>query len=170
MLLRSRACSQCGASVPRRAASCPYCGTHFHAAAGAETGAPSADFGWGGWAPLAVGAVGTVALYAAGWEREDVSYWLDAEAVALWVGAVPAWLFAVALGWRASWGAWLPGLVVAVLLFLAHLAGFWLLAGRVQDDYVGIAAMVAGAAFGGWLLGRGVHALLRRAWARSQTS
>ena len=70
---------------------------------------------------MAVGAVGAVALYAGGWLLEDVDYWLAEEAVALWVVALPAWLFAVALAWRAPWGAWLPGLAAAIGFFAAHL-------------------------------------------------
>ena len=169
MPLQSRTCPQCGASVPRRASQCPYCGAHFEHALEADA-APPADFGWGGWAPLAIGAVGAVALYAAGWAHEDTRYWLASEAVALWVGGVPAWLFAIALGWRASWGTWLPGLAAAGVFFVAHLAGIWIVEGRLQDDSVGIAAMVAGAALGGWLLGRGLHALIRRALEKSQPS
>ena len=164
MLLRSRSCPHCGASVPRRAPACPYCGTHFSEADPAAEGSTRrADFGWGGWLPLVIGVMGAGALYVAGWQFEDPRYWLADEAVALWVVGVPAWLFGVALAWRAPWGAWLPGVGLAVVFFVVHLAVIWMIAGRLQDDYLGIAAMVAGAALGGWLLGRGVHALIRRA-------
>ena len=88
--------------------------------------------------------------------------------IGLWAAALPAWLFLTSLGWRAGRGAWLSGIAFAVVLFAVHLIVMMIVDGRLQDDHVGIAAMFAGAALGGWLLGRILHNTLRRAWARAE--
>ena len=172
MALRSQACHNCGASVPARAQQCPYCDTWFDASTPGGTTARRVDpnageFGVQGWGWLGVALGGALVFYGAGWFLEDTRYWLADAAIGLWAAALPAWLFLTSLGWRAGRGAWLSGIAFAVALFIVHLALMGILAGRVQDDYVGIAAMFAGAALGGWLLGRILHNTLRRAWARS---
>ena len=116
---------------------------------------------------LLVGAVVAALLYAAGWLLEDTRYWLAEEAVAVWGVALPAWLFLVALSWRARWGGWLTGFAVAIPVLALHLGIMWLIEGRLNDDDVGISAMFAGAALAGWLLGRLVHYVVRRARARA---
>ena len=110
---------------------------------------------------------GALVFYVGGWFVEDTEYWLAEAAVWLWAVSMPAWLFLTALGWRAGRGAWLSGIAFAAVLFAVHLAVMGLIDGRLRDDHLGIAAMFAGAALGGWLLGRILHNTLRRAWARS---
>ena len=171
MALRSQACPNCGASVPVRAQQCPYCDTWFDAsaadAASAQHVDPSAgEFGVQGWGWLGVALGGALVFYVAGWFFEDTRYWLADAAIGLWAMALPAWLFLTTLGWRAGRGAWLSGIAFAVALFVIHLAVMAIIDGRLQDDHLGIAAMFAGAALGGWLLGRTLHNALRRAWAR----
>ena len=172
MALESQACPNCGASVPAGAQQCPYCDTWFEASAPGGAAARHVDpdageFGVQGWGWLGVALGGALVFYGAGWFFEDTRYWLAEAAIGLWAVALPAWLFLTSLGWRAGRGAWLSGIAFAGALFAVHLAVMVLIDGRLQDDHVGIAAMFAGAALGGWLLGRILHNTLRRAWASS---
>ena len=177
--VESRKCPECGGSLAEGVRRCAYCGVWLDV--GAEPAAAVAegpthavarvghawDFGLGGRLPLLVGAVVAALLYAAGWLLEDTRYWLAEEAAAVWGVALPAWLFLVALSWRARWGGWLTGFAVAIPVLALHLGIMWLIEGRLNDDDVGISAMFAGAALAGWLLGRLVHYVVRRARARA---
>ncbi|TET52900.1 MAG: hypothetical protein E3J64_04395, partial [Anaerolineales bacterium] len=106
-------------------------------------------------------------LYTIGWLLEDKYYWLADEAVVTWGVALPVWLFLVALAWRPRWGGWIAGFALSLPMFALHLGLMWIIEGRLNDDYVGISALFAGAALGGWLAGRFVHVVVRRARARA---
>ncbi len=163
MALLSRTCPNCGVSVPAGSRRCPYCGTWFDASPSTAGPDPDAgEFGLRGKGPLVVGGAGALLLYGLGWLFEDTRFWLADAAVAVWAVALPLWLLLLAFGWRLGRGAWLGGIVFSAVLFAVHLAVTWALAGRLQDDYVGIAALFAGAALGGWMLGRLLHQAVRR--------
>ena len=181
MALRSRTCPECGASVPRRTEQCPYCGTWFEAAAKNMSSAAPVEivpapslhpeagaFGVQSRGFLVGGLCGALVLYLIGWFFEDPEYWLADAAIWMWAVAEPAWLFLIALGLQTRRGVILSGVAFAVVQFAVHLAVIGVIAGRVQDDYVGIAAMFAGAALGGWLLGRMLHRIIRP--SRAQTA
>lgn len=180
MTLKPRKCPVCGAPVAAAASSCDYCGTGFEPssppprpAAAAAASTPRAEragrgeFGLrGGW-PLLIGLAGAAALYALGWTYEDTRYWLDDTAIVIWAGALPLWLLLVSLVWRPRWGTWLAGLALALAVLAAHVAIMWILRGRLDDDHFAIAGIFAGAALGGWLLGRILHAVIRSARAKA---
>jgi hypothetical protein len=126
------------------------------------------EFGISGQLPLALAFVGGLGLYLIGWLFEDLTYWLEDEAVFIWVVLLPLWLFLSALVWRSERRGWTAGLVLALPMFTAHVFVIWLIRGRLDDDHFGIAAMVAGAALLGWLLGRGLHHGIR--WRRTRTT
>jgi hypothetical protein len=79
--------------------------------------------------------------------------------------ALPAWLRLVANVWRLKRDGWVAGLAIAVPIFLLHLAIMFALRHRLNNHQAGIAALYAGAALVGWLLGRALHFLARRSRA-----
>ncbi len=171
MAVQSRACPNCGASIPIRAKQCAYCETWIDDSSSTQVAeAPldlsAGEFGVHGWGWLIVALGGASVFYGMGWFYEDTEYWLDDAAIGLWAAALPGWLFLTALGWRAGRGEWLSGIAYATFLFVIHLGVMAFIDRRIQDDHVGIAAMFAGAALAGWLLGRLLHITLRRTWAR----
>ena len=175
--VESRRCPECGGSVAPGERRCSYCGVWLEVAATPDRAGEvvrssipareAGEFGLVGSAPLLVGIAVAALLYIVGWLLEDTRYWLAEEAVALWGVALPAWLFLVALVWRPQWGGWLAGLALAVPMLALHLGIMWLIEGRLNDDDVGMSALFSGAALAGWLLGRLVHAVVRRARARA---
>ncbi|MGD2251632.1 MAG: hypothetical protein PVF70_01815 [Anaerolineales bacterium] len=78
--------------------------------------------------------------------------------------AFPAWLLLVANVWRPKRRGWVAGLAIAVAIFLLLLAIMFALR-RLNNHQAGIAALYAGAALVGWLLGRALHFLARRSFA-----
>ena len=118
---------------------------------------------WGipGHSPIIIALIGAVlAVYATGWFFEDTAYWLARTAIIVWAFALPLILLLLGITWRIRTFGWLYGLAFAVPIFLIHLGIMGLIDGRVQDDHVGIAAMFAGAAFAGWLIGRALHTII----------
>jgi hypothetical protein len=113
-----------------------------------------------------VGILGGLLLYTAGWMLEDTVYWLRTEAVALWAVALPSWLCMTAFTWRPRWGEWLIGFALSVPIFIVHLGLMWSVRDHLNDDYIGISAGFAVAALVGWVVGRLLHALVRRSRAR----
>jgi hypothetical protein len=122
------------------------------------------EFGLSGQLPLALALVGGLGIYLTGWLFEDLTYWLEDEAVFLWVVILPLWLLLTAVFWQTDRRGWTVGLVLALPIFVAHVFVIWLIRGRLNDDHVGIAAMVAGAALLGWIFGRVLHHAIR--WRR----
>jgi hypothetical protein len=180
MTVETRECPRCGATFAPGSRQCSYCGTWM----AESTDTPSAEgsaqskrtftwrlppgageFGIRGWVPIAVGLAGAALLYALGWQFEDIRYWLDAKAALIWASALPAWLLLAAFLWRPKRLGWVAGLAIAAPIFLLHLAVMYALRRRLNDDQVGIAALYAGAALVGWLLGRALHYLARRSRA-----
>lgn len=182
VMVKTRQCPGCGAPVPEGARRCAYCGSWYETLAKhvpvqrlLHTIAPrltpgAGEFGLRGKVVLVAGALGAAILYASGWLFENTYYWLEDEAVAIWTGALPAWLCLVALAWRTRGRAWPTGFGFGVPVFAVHLGAMALIRGRVLDDYVGIAAVFAAAALGGWLLGRALHAMVRRARVRRRSA
>lgn len=142
-------CSSCGAPFDPDARQCPYCGNWFESDSQEQGGAArvsssvrlAPDFGFSARVFLFAGILLACVLYALGWHFEDTEYWLADEAIAIWAVALPVWLCFLAFSWKAKWG------------------GF---------DGVGISAMFAGATLAGWLLGRGLHRMVRIVRARKQ--
>jgi hypothetical protein len=120
------------------------------------------EFGLAGSLPLAAGIGLAVVIYALGWLLEDTRFWLAPRAVAMWGALLPIWLGLVAFVWRTRHAAWSAGPAIALAIFAIHLGIVWILRRRINDDLLGIAAVFAGLAFTGWLLGRVFRALLRR--------
>ena len=125
------------------------------------------EFGWPGEKPLRIGMGVAAVLYGIGWLVEDSQYWLAMEAVVMWGGVLPAWLCAVALAWRPQVSGWFVGVLAAVPIFIVHVVVMWFTRGRLNDDYLGIGAIFAGVALGGWVLGRILHVLVRRVRAQA---
>ena len=180
MTVKTRECPRCGAPLAPGSLQCSYCGTWMAESTdkpGAERSAQAkrasswrlppatGEFGIRGWAPIAVGLAGAALLYALGWKFEDTRYWLDVKAALIWAGALPAWLLLAAFLWRPKRNGCVVGLAIAVPIFLLHLGIMFALRHRLNDDQVGIAALYAGAALVGWLLGRALHYLVRRSRA-----
>ncbi len=171
-LTKPLTCPNCGAPLEPGAERCAYCGTLFSAVPRtAEPPIPpprrAADFGLTTpWLPR-LGILVAAGLYALGWSLEDTRYWLDARAMTVWIGLLPLWWAGLAFLRRSSRRlAWLV-LPLAAILFTLHLGLIaWIRGGHLWDDHFGIAAMVAAASAGGWLLGRLGHAAVRR-WRAS---
>jgi hypothetical protein len=165
--------------VPISDRQCDYCGSWF-----ADEGRirqqvrrkPSltpeqlraADFGVKGSGTILVCFLGAVIIYAVGWYFEDLVYWLDTTAVVIWAIVLPVWMLVFSYTWRASKGQWYPGLIFSIPLFLIHLSIMWAVDRHIYDDSVGISAEFAGAALGGWILGRVLHIITQRARARNK--
>ncbi len=165
---RPLTCPHCGAPLEPGAERCAYCGTLFSAVP--RTAEPprrpprtAADFGLTTPWLLRAGGLVAAGLYALGWSLEDTRYWLNGRAVAVWLGLLPLWWAEIAFLRRSSRRlAWLA-LPLAASLFALHLGIIaWIRGGHLWDDHIGIAAMVAVASAGGWLLGRLGHAAVRR--------
>jgi len=166
-------CPACGAPLEPGAERCAYCGTpivyekrtaaNWRQVSPRPTTLPQPDFGiaarWWGRGGLLIG----LGVYLVGWLFEDTRYMLADTAVAIWIGAVPLVLLLAAALWRASRPVWWYGVILAAVIFAFHLGVMRaLIHHRLWDDHYGIAGMVAGAAGGGWLLGRVVHLIIRR--------
>jgi hypothetical protein len=177
--LQPRRCPACGAPIPESAQRCEHCGAWFEPSP--EMGVTrssgvsillralfpklppdASEFGFQGSYVLAFGMGLAFVLYVLGWLLEDTQYWLAPGSIAVWGAVLPIWLALTAFVWRTPRPAWLVGLAAAAALFTAHLAIVWLIRLRINDDLVGIAAIYAGLAFAGWLLGRWLRVLLRR--------
>ncbi len=176
--LQPRRCPACGAPVPASAPRCEHCGAWFQPthekgitrSSGAsilraifpKLHPGAGEFGLQGRFVPAAGLALALVLYALGWFLEDTEYWLSPASIAVWGAVLPIWLGLVAFFWRTPRHVWASGLIVAAACFAAHLTIVWLIRGRVNDDLVGIAAIYAGLALTGWLMGRWLRALLRR--------
>ena len=110
---------------------------------------------------LGLTAAGSLILYLIGWLLEDRQYLLAANAVIVWAGILPLWLFMSAAIWRTARVVWPAGVAIAALIFLLQLGLTIIIKGRFNDDYAGIAAMFAGFALAGWLAGRWLHLGIR---------
>ena len=126
------------------------------------------EFGISSQRLLTVGIIVAFGLYVTGWLFEDTQYWLDEVAMTVWVGVLPLWLFGVALVWRSSRMVLADGLLIALVEFIVHAIVIWAIRGRLWDDHIGIAGMIAGASLAGWLLGRLLHGIIR--WRRIQSN
>ncbi|MCB0033848.1 MAG: hypothetical protein KDE51_07510 [Anaerolineales bacterium] len=115
---------------------------------------------------LPVTAVVALLIYLIGWGYEDTEYWLSTASIVIWGVLLPLWLLLMALIWRPKWGEWLLGLAFAVPVFVFHVLAASIIDGRLNDDLVGIGAMYAGAALAGWLIGRGLHLVIKRSRAQ----
>ena len=104
-----------------------------------------------------VASVGALIFYLVGWLFEDTQYFLATEAMIFWVGILPLWLLIFALIWQTRQQVWWIGLGISIVILLLHTGIPSLIRGRFNDDYLGIAAMFAGVALVGWLLGRWLH-------------
>lgn len=116
---------------------------------------------------LPVTAVVAFVIYLIGWGYEDTQYWLSTASIVIWAGVLPLWLLVVALAWRPRWGEWLMGLAFGVSVFVFHIIAAWIIDGRLNDDLVGIGAMYGGAALVGWVVGRGLHWVIKRSRAQA---
>ena len=181
MALDSHNCPQCGAPVETSSLQCEYCGTWFDKAGNVKpeksktlhkiasiSRLPSGagEFGISSRYLPAVGALIAFILYIVGWFFEDTQYWLDETAMTIWIGALPLWLFVITLVWRSSRGMLVGGLVISLIVFVTHVAIILMIRGRLWDDHIGIAVVVAVASLIGWFLGRLVHSIIR--WRRAQ--
>ncbi len=181
--MQRRECPGCGGPVPVSASRCEHCGAWLEensrvSAASEKALAPplksffeplppdAGEFGLTGTIPLAAGIALAGVIYTLGWLLEDTSYWLAPGAVVVWGALLPIWLGLVALVWRTRRAAWSTGLAIAPSILAIHLGIVWILRRRINDDLLGIAAVFAGLGFAGWLLGRVLHAMLRRSRIR----
>ena len=181
MTLDSYNCPNCGASVKTNSLQCEYCGTWFNKTGRSKPQKSRSidkmramlrlpigvgEFGISSQHLTTVGIAITIGLYVAGWFFEDTQYWLDEVAMTVWVGVLSLWLFGVAFVWRSNRVVLVGGLLIALVEFTAHVVIILAIRGRLWDDHIGIAGMVAGASLAGWLLGRLLHAIIR--WWRIQ--
>lgn len=182
MALDSHDCPKCGASVKPGSLRCEYCGTWFTKAEGAKPQNSKSinktpalfslpkgagEFGISNQYLITFGMAIAIGLYGAGWLFEDTRYWLNAVAMTVWVGLLPLWLLGVAFVWRSNRLVLVDGLLIALTVFITHIVIIWTVSGRLWDDHVGIAGMIAGASLAGWLLGRLLHSVIR--WRRIQS-
>jgi hypothetical protein len=111
---------------------------------------------------LAPGLGVALVFYLLGWAFEDTQFLLADRAVLLWAVATPLWLCALGGALRLRPGtAWRVALCLALCILALHLGILALVHGRLNDDAVGIAAAMAAAATGGWILGRVLHRTVR---------
>ncbi|MEM7018424.1 MAG: hypothetical protein AAF512_13915 [Pseudomonadota bacterium] len=161
----SQACSGCGQVFVPGTTECEYCG---RALVPSGLASSAGDFGVRHVAWPSIGLLIASIIYMSGWLFEDTRYWLDERAILIWAGAVPFWLLLVALFWQPYWGGWLMGFAIGLPILLGHTGMMWVMDDfHFQDDHIGIAAMFAGAAFGGWMLGRLLHLIIQQARRRS---
>jgi len=182
LTLDSHNCPNCNASVKPRSLQCEYCGTWFNKAGKANSQSSqniekistpfrlpigAGEFGIFSRHLRTVGIVVAIGLYGVGWLFEDTQYWLNEVAMSIWIGVLPLWLFGVALVWRANRTVLADGFLIALTEFIIHIIVIWAIRGRLWDDHIGIAGMVAGASLAGWLLGRLLHSVIR--WRKIQS-
>ncbi len=149
-------CDNCGASLRRDAVHCVYCGSSVVPRAASQIGRPANDkdqFGFSGWL-YHLSTLGAIAaLYALGWLLEDTRYWLNTRAFIVWTGAIPAVMFLFALLRRSEVVPILLGLGISLALTVSHCVVMVLIRGNLNDDMLGIAAIIGGSAMLGWIAG-----------------
>lgn len=164
VIKKSMKCQQCGATVTSESEQCEYCGTQFYNPANQpevkKKKSLLRDFGWKG--ILSLNIIGIIFLYTLGWFFEDKEYWLDDTAIVIWAVILPLWIIVMTFFWFRKRGSILIGFILNLAIFGIHLLVImsfrrW----HFNDDYLGIAAMFAGIAFGAWILGRILHHLAR---------
>jgi len=173
--MKSRECEKCGAPLEKNGLQCVHCGTWYEGNKRMDSAQDyqnklvsilnlppgKEEFGISSTRFFVTGLTITFLFYVLGWFFEDKQYWLNETAMLIWVGIMPLCLFGIALLWRVDRKVMVYGLVISLVVFLIHLAVIWAIRGNLWDDHVGIAAMVAGSSFAGWLLGRLVHIMIR---------
>ena len=180
MAMKTRECEKCGASLEKNELQCAFCGTWYEGnkrviSARIHTNKVVSilnlpqgigEFGISSNRFFVVGVTITMVLYVLGWFFEDQQYWLNETAMLIWVGIMLMCLFGFSLLWRVARKGMMYGFVISIVIFLMHMLVIWVIRGDLWDDHIGIAAMVAGSSFAGWLLGRLVHEMIR--WRNSR--
>ena len=159
-MVSSPECDNCGASLKLDATLCAYCGSTLLSAghtASNSAGNGGRSFGFSG--PIYYFVILSVlaGIYGMGWVFEDPRYWLDTRAYIIWCGVVPFWMLSGALFRNSITTPILLGVGISLGLVICHLIIMTLLRGSINDDMVGMAAMVGGSALAGWLAGRFIH-------------
>lgn len=165
-------CPNCNAPRTKKSLVCEYCGTILSDTPRVKNNSIPLtvypDFGIKSIWPIYIALLGAAILYAIGWTQENIVFLLSVEASIIWAGIIPLWLAFFAFTWQTAWGEWLPGFAVAIPEFGLHLIIIYIFTGRVNDDAVGIAAMFAASALGGWSIGRALHNTIRRIKGQAQ--
>jgi hypothetical protein len=163
-VIKSLKCQQCGAAVTTDSEKCEYCGTVFYSTDEQKKEIKKKtllkDFGWKG--ILYLNIIGIIIIYSLGWFYEDKEYWLDDTAIVIWAVILPLWIIVMTFFWFCKRGSIIIGFFLNLAIFGIHLLLIMSYEHRnFNDDYLGIAAMFAGIAFGAWILGRILHHLAR---------
>jgi len=178
--MKSRECENCGASLEENSLQCTYCGTWYEDNQRGNSVSARQDkktsilnlpqgvgeFGISKKQFFITGLIITAALYGIGWFFEDPKYWLNDTAMLIWVGILPVWVFSIAFLGRVKRKFSFYTLIISLAVFLIHMGVIWTIRGNLWDDHVGIAALVGGSWFAGWLLGRVAHRMMR--WRNSR--
>jgi len=93
-------------------------------------------------------------LYILGWGLEDKKYWLADEALYVWVGAIPIFTLLFSFFTKYTKQRMTVIFMYSSFLLFFHTVIMFGTKNRFNDDYIGIAAMIAGAFYGSFLIGK----------------
>ncbi len=166
MKLHSNKCPSCNAPLKEDAKQCDFCGMIILKSKDGKIIYETKDFGIKGNVFFVFIIIGIIIIDILGWKYGYDDYfisWFTDAAFLIWTGVLPIWVLSTTIIWANKWGAVLYGIIIAIILFILHL--LIVVANKnwnFNDDYFGLAGIVAGVFLASWLLGRLFHKLIRK--------